>query len=151
MVEDHRRVEPRQIVGSGMATDPERIERITDDAARRERAWRPSPATSFGAVLQHTPARSDPAHDEARHPSDRPDAEPGFANDGERSTSEPEVRVTPKPTAKPARRLLRATVRGPDPRERLLHAQLEARAATERSASRSNATPSGTGPRRPGS
>ena len=45
MAEDHRRVEARQIVGTGMATDADRITRIADDAARRERAWRNARAT----------------------------------------------------------------------------------------------------------
>ena len=40
MAESHRRVEPRGIVGTGMATDPDRIRDIEQRAARMERDYK---------------------------------------------------------------------------------------------------------------
>ncbi|MFH1809877.1 MAG: hypothetical protein ABIJ09_14120 [Pseudomonadota bacterium] len=52
MAEEHRRVEPRAIItGTGMTTDPERVESIQADYARAERAWRTPPKKKFGEVL----------------------------------------------------------------------------------------------------
>ncbi len=52
MVETHRRVERRSIIGTGMATDEERIREIEEEAARRERAERKAPKAKFGQVLK---------------------------------------------------------------------------------------------------
>lgn len=63
MADEHRRVEPRGIVGSGMLTDPERVEQLEHDRDRRERAWREAPKRKFGEVLEEAPARA-PEDDE---------------------------------------------------------------------------------------
>jgi len=57
MAEEHKRVEARNIVGTGMATDAERVRELEAEAVRRERAWRDAPERSFGEVLDTTPAR----------------------------------------------------------------------------------------------
>jgi hypothetical protein len=55
MADDHRRVEPRGIVGTGMATDPERIQDVQDEYDRHLRSWRDAPKKSFGQVLEEGP------------------------------------------------------------------------------------------------
>ncbi|MEW5852329.1 MAG: hypothetical protein AB2A00_26295 [Myxococcota bacterium] len=50
MAEQHRRVEPRSIIGTGMATDPERLRDIEERAARFERD-RTLPRRKFGEVM----------------------------------------------------------------------------------------------------
>ena len=63
MVDDHRRVEPRSIIGTGMATDPDRIREIDADQARRERSGDGPPKRSFATVLEEEPQqpREDPS------------------------------------------------------------------------------------------
>lgn len=75
MAEDHRRVEPRSIIGTGMSTDPERVEALLHERERRERGWRHPPEKGFGAVLEETPA----AHqlDEERADERRPHSASG--------------------------------------------------------------------------
>jgi hypothetical protein len=135
MAEDHRRVEARQIVGTGMATDAERITQVADEAARRERAWRNVPELSFGEVLVHTPARAvgggdNEERDERdergrRDPRDqRADARDASASDRAPDTAEPRASTSTKAPPRPP---LRPALRAPDPRARLLHAQLAAR------------------------
>ena len=55
MAEDHRRVEGRSIIGTGMATDPDRIRDIEEEHARRERQDQDRPAKSFAATLDEAP------------------------------------------------------------------------------------------------
>lgn len=126
MAEDHRRVEPRSIVGTGMATDPERLDQIRDDAARRERASRPHELV-FGAVLQTAPARGSledafepdarkqPAADAATEGTDAADSTATAAPDASSSTTPAKKPLSSKP--KPSL---------PDPRERLLRARMAA-------------------------
>jgi hypothetical protein len=57
MADGHKRVEPRNIVGTGMATDAERVQSLEDEVARRERAWRNAPERGFGEVLSETPGK----------------------------------------------------------------------------------------------
>ncbi len=117
---EHRRVEPRQIAGTGMATDPERIQQVVDDAERRARAWRPAPEAGFGDVLGRAPPRGELA-DAPSAP--RRDA----AGDGDATGPAP----APGRAAAPPRPVNRPSPRAPDPRARLLHARLDeaARAA----------------------
>lgn len=121
MAEDHRRVEARSIVGTGMAADPERIAAVADERARRERAWRDPPAVAFGAVLEHAPAKG--TFDDAVEPDPRrqpPAPEPASMPMGASSSSP--TSAAPSTPSKPASSRPRPSL--PDPRERLLRAQL---------------------------
>lgn len=52
MPDDHRRVEPRDAIpGTGMLTDPERVESIQRRAERFERDTAPAPKKKFGDVM----------------------------------------------------------------------------------------------------
>lgn len=51
-MDDHRRVEQRGIVGTGMATDPESIEELVETANRRKRSEKPKPKKTFHKVFQ---------------------------------------------------------------------------------------------------
>jgi hypothetical protein len=119
MAEDHRRVEPRNIVGTGMATDPERLEQISDEAQRRERASRAAPEQSFGAVLQTAPAKATLADAVVPDPRKAAPAADGEDADG-RDGDDGEAQKKKKPaSSKPLPSL-------PDPRERLLRQRLAA-------------------------
>lgn len=124
MPEDHRRVEARSIVGTGMATDPERLQRIEDEAARRERAWRDAPAEGFGSVLGATPARGQMA--DATTPDPRRRVEVPAA-EVEIEAAPTEASTSTSPARPPPARPARQSPRAPDPRERLLREQLAAR------------------------
>ncbi len=63
MVESHRRVERRGIVGTGMATDPERIREIEQRAARMERDYK-LPHKKFGEVMDGPHTAGAPANTE---------------------------------------------------------------------------------------
>jgi hypothetical protein len=66
MAEEHRRVEARRsVVGTGMATEPDRIDSIARDAARRERAV--PPIEAFGAVLARSGAEGELVDDDSGH------------------------------------------------------------------------------------
>ncbi len=104
MAEDHRRVEPRQIVGTGMATDPSRIEDIEREAERKKRAWRNAPEQAFGDVLSRAPKATDVDVVEEDAPED---AEVAAA---EEKAAKPQARLSP---------------RAPDPRAKHLHALLD--------------------------
>lgn len=56
MAEEHRRVEPRSIVGTGMASDPERIQSLIDENKHRSRHLLP-PERDFSEVIATTPAQ----------------------------------------------------------------------------------------------
>jgi hypothetical protein len=59
MAEDHRRVESRSIIGTGMATDPERIQEVQDNYDRRMRTDADAPKRSFDQVMEEGPAEDD--------------------------------------------------------------------------------------------
>ena len=60
MVDDHRRIEPRGIIGTGMATDPDRIRELEEEQARKERHSLGKPKRSFSTALEEEPMnRSD--------------------------------------------------------------------------------------------
>lgn len=146
---EHRRVEPRGIVGTGMATDPERIREVEDEHERRARVWRAPPERGFGDVLAEAPPRGRLEDDadggderRRRRPSGQANAAaqadagaPAQAGEGPTSPAPaagtpPAKQATPpaavagqrgKPiTSKPLPRVL------PDPREILLRKQLDA-------------------------
>ena len=54
MVEQHRRVESRSIIGTGMATDPDRVRDIERRAARMERDYGAT-GVKFGEVVSGKP------------------------------------------------------------------------------------------------
>ena len=123
MVEEHRRVEARQIVGTGMATDPERIDRVRHDAERRERDTRAQPAEGFGDVLGRAPARAELADEAPPRPRPGEPTEPTGPANSTTTTSKAQP-----PDGPPKRAPERTTPRAPDPRAKLLHAQLAQRA-----------------------
>ena len=98
-----------------MVNDPDRLAQIAADAARTERAWREPPPEGFGSVLDRSPARGEMA--DAVEPDRR-----------RRKPDEPVVDAVAEaaPPAKPTT-TTRQSPRAPDPRERLLRAQLDAR------------------------
>lgn len=115
MAEDHRRVEPRAIiVGTGMVNDPERLERIEEDRARRERAWRERPEVSFGAVLQQAPAKG-ALEDEVPPPTTSTPATMEPTPPPSSTSTSPEAKKAPSSKPKPSL---------PDPREKLLRQKL---------------------------
>jgi len=138
---EHRRVEPRQIGGTVMATDPERSQQVVDDAERRARAWRPAPEAGFGDVLGRAPPRGELADTPAEP---RRDGQPKGNAEAEARDVAPSSSTAPAnaPANAPAqaRSVTRASPRAPDPRARLLHARLDEAAAT-RPGSSSTPTP----------
>jgi hypothetical protein len=121
MPEDHRRVEPRSIVGTGMATQPDRIAHIEDEAARRERAWREAPEERFGDVLGRAPARGDMLD------ADVPDRRRRAQATEAPTSSTPLAAASATPAQPEPPRPTRLTPRAPDPREQQLRAVLAAR------------------------
>ncbi len=120
MSDDERRIEPYEgIVGSGMLTDPERIQNIEAEKARRERAWRPPPEKGFGAVLDDTPSKE---HERVgvyvAAPDKRKAAASGDEEDpaGEGGDDED---AAPEAAERPAAKL------PPDPRMVALHRQFD--------------------------
>ncbi len=115
MADEHRRVEARPtIAGTGMASDPERIESLEHDYERRVRASLPKHGPDFGEVLAHAPAL-DP--EEELDPSE-PDVE---AKDRDESD-------TPSETAEDENESSLPRV-PPDPRMAALHQQFATPAA----------------------
>lgn len=132
MADEHRRVEPRGVVGSGMLTDPERIDQLTHERDRSERTWREAPKRKFGEVLTEAPARS-PEEEEAAAEAQRALEERrrrrGEKGAEERASSESDAasgtesdKAAPAPVeiaeAKPLPRV------PPDPRMARLHGML---------------------------
>jgi hypothetical protein len=134
---EHRRVEPRGIVGTGMAADPEKIREVEHEYDRRARAWRPTPEKGFGDVLAEAPARGaleDAGEGDPRRQKKRPDGappEPSMSAEALRDApaadatkDKPEKQDKPKDAARSSRPVPRLP---PDPRERLLRGELERR------------------------
>ena len=144
---EHRRVEPRAAVaGTGMLTDPQRINDLVDEKARFERTWR-NHDVDFGGILDGAPARgtledepegppdrrrSSPPADGT--PSDRTPSDGPSEREAEGTANEPGAAAqarTAAPGAPPTPRD-RVATRGqprvpPDPREAALRRQLAAR------------------------
>lgn len=102
MADQHRRIEARGIVGSGMLNDPERIEQLESERARRERGWRDAPKRRFGEVLRESPA-PEPREDETRERESERDGgsdDDDDVPDGDAAQSSPPLpRVPPDPRA----------------------------------------------------
>lgn len=151
----HRRVEPRGIVGTGMASDVDRIRDVEAEKERKERAWRNAPERGFGDVLTTAPAKGELEEEEHDDPrKKRPPPEP-VANapapvDLATAALAQEGKAPPAPTAKGVKgnKLLPRTV--PDPRERMLRAQLEKNQASPHGqASTGDTPPTGSHARKP--
>ena len=129
MAEDHRRVEPRFIVSSGMAVDPEHIVKVEADAERAKRQWRNAPEEGFGDVMKRSPAKGSFADevvpDKRRRPA--PAETAPTTNDDDKGNDDPsdapKAGVTPGAKTRPGRPLPSL----PDPRERALRAMLAAK------------------------
>jgi hypothetical protein len=74
---EHRRVEPRGIAGSGMATDPDRIREIEEEYERRQRAWRDRPERRFDDVLEEAPPKAEEAEEAPKKELPKPAPKPG--------------------------------------------------------------------------
>jgi hypothetical protein len=114
---EHRRVEPRSIMGSGMSTDPERVRDVEEDAERKARLWRERGEQSFGDVLKTAPARASRDDDAG---------EQDEAKDGEDAAETAEAPASATKTAKEAPPPKQSGPRvPPDPRARALHQLLD--------------------------
>lgn len=124
MAEEHRRVEPRSIVGTGMLTDPDRIEALQHEREKMERTWRERPKRGFGEVLLETPGkppeeeREDPRRRRRAAREARPEGEPDAEQGGEASVAASDDEAA-RAAARPPPRV------PPDPRMRRLHELLE--------------------------
>jgi hypothetical protein len=98
---EHRRVEPRGIIGTGMATDPERLRTIEEEHERHRRAWRNAPEIegrpTFGDVLSVTPPWEPSPEAEPPRPARRPATKTDTATID--ADPEPEPNASPDPNA----------------------------------------------------
>ncbi len=101
-----------------MATDPERLQRVADEAERHTRTWRESPEESFGQVMGRAPAKGE------LDDTPPPKAPKGDA-DGGGDNSDAENAGAVASSAKPPKTPAKVSLRAPDPRARLLHAALD--------------------------
>lgn len=123
MADEHRRVEPRPTIGTGMAADPERIEHLRHDWERAERTWRTAPSKNFSQVLIDAPTsdadRYD-GHPDKKSPSPPPKTESDSTGDAaDTEAVEESMESMPHSVAPPLPRVQ------PDPRMRALHAHFE--------------------------
>lgn len=128
----HRRVEARiGIIGTGMASDVERLRDVEADQERKERAWRAAPEKGFGEVLTEAPAKGELENETPDDPRKRkkaPTLPEGASSSssssetanaavaGERSAAVLDQRALPAKLALPKV--------APDPRERMLREKL---------------------------
>jgi hypothetical protein len=113
VADEHRRVEPNSIVGTGMRTDPEHIREVAEERERVLRQRREKPKKGFGDVLQDAPARNveEPGEpDEALEAEAVEEDAPAGNAPAPIDLDEPEPDLPKVP---------------PDPRMRALHAALE--------------------------
>ena len=123
MADEHRRVEPRSIVGTGMMTDPERVEALQHDRERMERTWRAPPKKDFSEILDEAPPPhrdDDAAKSRRRRDEAEPEPEPEPELPEQRAVEEGEPASHEEPGHAEARPRI-----PPDPRVRKLHAMLE--------------------------
>jgi hypothetical protein len=145
---EHRRVEPRNIVGTGMTADPERIRDIEDEHERRARAWREAPERGFGDVLEKAPAKGELIDEDAEDPRKRKRKDVTAAP-GEPSAPAPVQLDAPAPASAapaPSKPLPRVP---PDPRERALRAKLAQNLAQPKLATSGDTPPTGSVKRTP--
>ncbi|MBI5494642.1 MAG: hypothetical protein HY904_06400 [Deltaproteobacteria bacterium] len=88
MAETHRRVEPRSIVGTGMATDPERLRDIEQRQARMERDHA-LPKRKFGEVITEAP-KGTPKDTEWMNPPPGKQSRVARDKDPEKAAKKPE-------------------------------------------------------------
>ena len=132
MAEDHRRVEPRGIVGTGMLTDPERLRDVAEETERKKRSWRAPPEKGFGDVLKDAPARAELEDDDTPHKGKHPANAPAEAVLAAAAflPTEPAGSATAGPAVKDANARLPRVPR--DPREAILRRQLATAQKTPR-------------------
>jgi hypothetical protein len=121
---EHRRVEARTVIaGTGMASDVDRLRDIEADTQRKQRMWRDAPDKDFGEVLSDAPVKGEL---EEQEPVDQ------------RKRRQRDPREAALSAASSAALVGAAVVEGaradkgapdlprvpPDPRERVLRAQL---------------------------
>lgn len=149
MADEHRRVEPNSIVGTGMRTDPERIREVEDEQERILRRRREKPRRGFGDVLESAPAwHGDEEEEEpARRASPAAEAaelEP--ESDADDAAAAEERGSAPAPVALDAEPAEKALPRvPPDPRVAQLNRMLDGgqRPSTSRPESRSDGSSEG--------
>lgn len=123
MADEHRRVEPRSIVGTGMLNDPERIEALQRERERLERTWRERPKRGFGDVLRETPAKNADDEEAAGEDPRRRKPQKESKDGGKDAPAPVEVGAEVGEEERPP--LPRVP---PDPRARLLHQLVESKA-----------------------
>ena len=120
----HRRVEARKgIIGTGMASDVERLRDVEADKERKERAWRAAPEKGFGEVLTEAPAKGELEDESPDDPRKRQKA-PTLPEGAPSSSAMANAAVSPERVkgALPAKPELPKVA--PDPRERMLREKL---------------------------
>jgi hypothetical protein len=153
----HRRVEPRGIIGTGMAADAERIRDVEHDQERKQRAWRNAPEKGFGDVLATAPAKAeleDEPHDDPRKKKPAPTAPEGAPAPVEMASSALGAAAPPAGPAAPAAPAADAGAKSlpkvpRDPRERMLREQLAKNQAAPRGKTTNDTPPTGSHARKP--
>jgi hypothetical protein len=160
---EHRRVESRGIVGTGMTTDPDRIREVEEDAERKKRSWRNAPEKGFGDVLEKAPPKGELADEESEDPRKKKKPEPPSAAPSEAALADAALggsapaSSTPAPVAladatsgAPEKSAKAALPRVPkDPREAMLRKLLEANKNKPPNAFDVNTPPTGSRSRKP--
>jgi hypothetical protein len=155
----HRRVEPRGIIGTGMAADVDRIRDVEADKERKERAWRDPPERGFGDVLATAPAKAELEDEPQDDPRKRrapkpPEGAPAAVEMAGAALAAPApVDTGPSTSAKLGARGAQSAQElpkvAPDPRERLLRAQLARNLARPKGGGSSDTPPTGSHARKP--
>src|SRR5687768_484961 len=95
----HRRVEPRGIIGTGMATDADKIRDIEHEQEKRVRTWHDAPERGFGDVLAEAPAKGELEDDDDEDPRKRKKRAP--TNDAPSDAAMSSAAMTPASTPAP--------------------------------------------------
>ena len=157
---EHRRVESRGvIVGTGMLSDVDRIRDVEADKERKERAWRNAPERGFGDVLSTAPAKAEleeEEHDDPRKkrpPPELPANAPAPVDMATSSLTDVAKEATKdakqRAASKPGKGDPSLPKFAPDPRERMLRAQLAKNLAAPKGSSSVDTPPTGSHSRKP--
>lgn len=142
----HRRVEPRGIIGTGMAADVDRIRDVEAEAERKRRAWRNAPEKGFGDVLADAPAKAELEEEERDDPRKKKPA-PELPAAAPAPVDMASAALADTPAGKGAKEALPKVPR--DPRERLLREQLAKNLAAPKGSTSSDTPPTGNHARKP--